>query len=479
MYLPGYYADPIEEYWALLNDVTVWDVSVERIVEITGPDASAFTNMLTCRDLTKCAVGQGKYVLITAEDGGIVNDPVLLRIEADRWWLALADSRRRPVGARRRDPRRHGRQGPRARGLPVQVQGPKSKDVMRTLFGARHRRHQVLLDADDRARRHPGRHQPDRLDRRGRLRDLPARPVARRRPVGPDHGGRQAARHPPDRAVRGAPDRGRHLQLRLGHDHRDTPFHVMGLERLVETQDADYIGKAALEEIRGTGVDRKLVGIEVAGDALPFELSRKCDALSRRQGGRDRHRPHLVAAAREEHRLRVGADRAGRPRHAARDRRARRRHLAGDDGGDPVPRPEEGRPARLIDRPGDRSVTHASPLTPDEIAAVRKPYRAASLLPGRAYHDPAILDFERDRVVPARLAHRRARGGRRPTPGTYFLAEVDDEPLIVVRGRDERPARRSTTSAATAARPSSRSRAARRSASSARTTPGSTTSTAR
>ena len=66
MYLPGYYADPVEEYWALLNDVTVWDVSVERIVEITGPDSSEFINRLTCRDLTKCAVGQGKYVLITA-----------------------------------------------------------------------------------------------------------------------------------------------------------------------------------------------------------------------------------------------------------------------------------------------------------------------------------------------------------------------------------------------------------------------------
>ena len=69
MYLPGYYADPVEEYWALLNDVTVWDVSVERIVEITGPDSSEFINRLTCRDLTKCAVGQAKYVLITAEDG--------------------------------------------------------------------------------------------------------------------------------------------------------------------------------------------------------------------------------------------------------------------------------------------------------------------------------------------------------------------------------------------------------------------------
>ncbi|MFL5771405.1 MAG: glycine cleavage T C-terminal barrel domain-containing protein [Chloroflexota bacterium] len=63
----------------------------------------------------------------------------------------------------------------------------------------------------------------------------------------------------------------------------NNPFEITGLERLVEEQDADYIGKAALEEIRRKGVDRKLVGIEVEGDALPFELSRKCAAL---HGGR-------------------------------------------------------------------------------------------------------------------------------------------------------------------------------------------------
>ena len=106
MYLPGYYADPIEEYWALLNGVTVWDVSVERIVEITGPDASAFTNMLTCRDLTKCAVGQGKYMLVTAEDGGIVNDPVLLRDRGEPLVAGAGRLRRGPLGARRRDARR-------------------------------------------------------------------------------------------------------------------------------------------------------------------------------------------------------------------------------------------------------------------------------------------------------------------------------------------------------------------------------------
>src|SRR5688572_31837942 len=58
MLLPTLYDDPVAEYWALLEHVTMWDVAVERCVEISGPDALAFTNLLTCRDLTTCAVGQ-------------------------------------------------------------------------------------------------------------------------------------------------------------------------------------------------------------------------------------------------------------------------------------------------------------------------------------------------------------------------------------------------------------------------------------
>jgi aminomethyltransferase len=67
-------------------------VSVERQVEITGTDAFAFTNLITPRDLHTCAVGQGKYVLITDSAGGILNDPVLLRLGENHFWLALADS---------------------------------------------------------------------------------------------------------------------------------------------------------------------------------------------------------------------------------------------------------------------------------------------------------------------------------------------------------------------------------------------------
>ena len=92
MFLPTHYDDLHAEYEKLLTGVTVWDVSVERQAEITGPDAFKFTNLLTPRDLSRCAVGQGKYVLIGAEDGGIVNDPVLLRLGENHFWLALADS---------------------------------------------------------------------------------------------------------------------------------------------------------------------------------------------------------------------------------------------------------------------------------------------------------------------------------------------------------------------------------------------------
>ena len=82
-----HYGDPVEEYRQLLNGVTLWDVGVERQVEITGPDAFTFTNMLVPRDLHKCEVGQCKYVFVTSPEGGILNDPVSV-------------ARREPLGSR-------------------------------------------------------------------------------------------------------------------------------------------------------------------------------------------------------------------------------------------------------------------------------------------------------------------------------------------------------------------------------------------
>jgi glycine cleavage system aminomethyltransferase T len=134
-FLPIGYDDLEQEYWKLLSGVTVWDVAVERQVEISGPDGFAFTNLLTPRDLSQCAVGQGKYAIITAEDGGIVNDPVLLRLEENRFWLALADS---DVLLWARGVAYNAGMDVEVKELevaPMQVQGPKSKPVMQALFG--------------------------------------------------------------------------------------------------------------------------------------------------------------------------------------------------------------------------------------------------------------------------------------------------------------------------------------------------------
>ncbi|HEX2425968.1 MAG TPA: glycine cleavage T C-terminal barrel domain-containing protein, partial [Actinomycetota bacterium] len=136
MYFPIRYDSFEAEFDALLNDVTVWDVSVERCLEISGPDGFRFAQLLTPRDLSRCVVGQGKYVLICDVDGGIINDPVLTRMDENTFWFALASSDALLF----------------ARGLknaypdldatireadvaPLQVQGPKSKPLMQKLLG--------------------------------------------------------------------------------------------------------------------------------------------------------------------------------------------------------------------------------------------------------------------------------------------------------------------------------------------------------
>jgi glycine cleavage system aminomethyltransferase T len=135
MLFPIRFDDFDAEYWHLLNHVTVWDVAVERCLEISGPDGFRFTQLLTPRDLSKCAVGQAKYVLVCAPDGGILNDPVLTRMDENRFWLALASSdallyakglaAHSGMDVELREADVH----------PLQVQGPRSKDVMRDLLG--------------------------------------------------------------------------------------------------------------------------------------------------------------------------------------------------------------------------------------------------------------------------------------------------------------------------------------------------------
>jgi len=273
MYLPAYYDDPVTEYWALLNGVTLWDVGVERVVQISGPDAFELTNMLTCRDLTRCAVGQGKYAIITAPDGGIVNDPVLLRRAEDTFWLCLADSdvHLYAMGVA------YGRGMDVAVTLPdahaVQVQGPKAKDVLRALVGDA-----VLdvpyywtMDAEiDGA--------PVVISRTGWTGEIGYEMYLTDGSKGATlwNAIMDAGREHDIRPI--APCEARRIEAGIFNYNSDmtladNPFQVMGLERLVEVQDADYIGKAALERIRGEGVTRRLVGIEMPGEPLALEIA--------------------------------------------------------------------------------------------------------------------------------------------------------------------------------------------------------------
>ena len=135
MLMPTGYGDPTAEYWRLINGVAQWDVAVERQVQFSGADAGKLARILTPRDLSSCAENQGKYVALCNHSGTLINDPILLKLEEDRYWLSIADSNilfwSRAIAAER--------------GLcvdiiepdvsPLAVQGPKAEAVIAAIFG--------------------------------------------------------------------------------------------------------------------------------------------------------------------------------------------------------------------------------------------------------------------------------------------------------------------------------------------------------
>ena len=91
MYMPASYDGVVEDYTNLLNGVQLWDVGVERQVQIKGPDAEAFAQFLTPRDIKKCSIGQAMYTPLTDFKGNLINDPVMLRIAKDCYWFSVSD----------------------------------------------------------------------------------------------------------------------------------------------------------------------------------------------------------------------------------------------------------------------------------------------------------------------------------------------------------------------------------------------------
>ena len=269
MYIPRDFGNPEQNFWNLIERAILCDVAVERQVEITGPDAFKFVQLLTPRDLSKLSVGQCKYVLITNEQGGILNDPVLLRLAENHFWLSLADSDvllwaqgvavNSGLNVKITEPDVS----------PLQLQGPNSKEIMIKLFGESiedikyYWFKEYELDGI-----------PLIISRTGwssefgyelflkdgsRGNDLYEKIMSAGKEHGIDAGHTSSIRR----------IEGGMLSYHADADINTNPFEL-GFDRLVSLDnDINFIGKEALTKIKKNGIKRKQVGLII--DCKPLE----------------------------------------------------------------------------------------------------------------------------------------------------------------------------------------------------------------
>jgi glycine cleavage system aminomethyltransferase T len=268
MYIPRDFGSPEQNFWNLIEKAILCDVAVERQVEITGPDAFKFTQLLTPRDLSKLSVGQCKYVLITNNDGGILNDPVLLRLAENHFWLSLADSDillwaqgvaiNSGLNVKISEPDVS----------PLQLQGPTSGEIMVKLFGEGIKDlkyywlREYNLDGI-----------PLIVSRTGWSSELGYEIYLRDgsrgnelyekiMEAGKEHG-LQPGHTSTIRRIEGGM-----LSYHADADIHTNPFEL-GFDRLVNLDmEANFIGKEALKKIKQDGIKRKQVGLELDCEPL-------------------------------------------------------------------------------------------------------------------------------------------------------------------------------------------------------------------
>lgn len=269
MYIPRDFGNPEQNFWNLIEKAILCDVAVERQVEITGPDAYKFTQLLTPRDLSKLAIGQCKYVLIINNDGGILNDPVLLRLAENHFWLSLADSDvllwaqgvavNSGLNVKIKEPDVS----------PLQLQGPTSGEIMVKLFGEdiKDLKYYWLkeynLDGI-----------PLIISRTGWSSELGYEIYLRDDSKGNDlyekimEAGQEHGLKPGHTSTIRRIEGGM-LSYHADADINTNPFEL-GLDRLVSLDnDINFIGKDALQKIKQDGVTRKQVGLEI--DCVPLK----------------------------------------------------------------------------------------------------------------------------------------------------------------------------------------------------------------
>ena len=268
MYIPRDFGDPEQNFWNLINSAILCDVAVERQVEITGDDASKFIQLLTPRDLSNFKVGQCKYILITNEEGGILNDPILLRLEENRYWISLADSDillwaqgvavNSGLKVKISEPDVS----------PLQLQGPNSGKIMEALFG------QDILDLKYYWHREEVLNGiPLLVSRTGWSSELGYEIFLRDHTKGEKLWERIMEAGIPFDLKPGHTSSIRRIEGGMLSYHADmdintNPFEL-GLDRLVNLEGKeDFVGKTALKEIKEKGVSRKQVGLIIEGQPL-------------------------------------------------------------------------------------------------------------------------------------------------------------------------------------------------------------------
>jgi glycine cleavage system aminomethyltransferase T len=269
MYIPAHFGDPEGEYDRLINGVVMWDVAAQRQVQLLGPDAGNLAQYLTPRNLDKTKVGQGRYVPICDYDGWLINDPVLLKLSEDRYWLSVADS----------DIHLWALAIARERGWdvaisepdvsPLAIQGPKAVDVTAALFGDHIRDfryfgfEETSLDGIPLVLARSGWSKQGGYElylmdgsQGTRLWDLV-------KAAGAAYGIGPGAPNDTERLESGLISYGSDMRLQ---SYRANPYE-MGMGALVDLTSAyDFVGRAALERIAAQPVTRSRAGLVLEGN---------------------------------------------------------------------------------------------------------------------------------------------------------------------------------------------------------------------
>ena len=268
MYMPISFEGTVEDYKNLLNGVQLWDVGVERQVQIKGPDAEALSQFLTPRNIKKCSKGQAMYAPFLDFKGGFINDPVMLKIDDHCYWFSLADGDallwvqgiaagyKFDVDIDEPDV------------SPLQVQGPNSTKLMTKVFGdwvndlGFYRFKEV---------NHEG--IPMVIARMGYSTELCYELFLQDQSKGDELWGILWQAGQDLNISAGSPNiilrlEGGILSYLADMNRTNNPYEV-GLGWMVDLdQEDDFIGKEALLEINLKGPAKKLMGVEIQGDPI-------------------------------------------------------------------------------------------------------------------------------------------------------------------------------------------------------------------